>query len=223
MWHSSVGHIIGDEGSKDDRCSGYWCLVFSKFGWECQKESLFSELANIDNVLAVKIDGATKEDYVWGLRVGFITYATKNENKDVYEALEDKTAGVIRGSISNASNLSQTLVLKGITSRNYKEEKQEKYNTLKERYDTVKAILKDEKYKTCFESLPFNSGYFMCIKLVEGLDPEEIRKILLKDYSTGVIAIKDMIRIAYSAIPKEDIPRVFDNIYKACKKYLGVE
>jgi len=41
------------------------------------RESIFGKLADLhENVLAVKIDGATKEDYVWGYRVGFITFAT---------------------------------------------------------------------------------------------------------------------------------------------------
>ena len=39
------------------------------------KESLFSKLMDREpRLLAVKLDGATKENYVWGLRVGFITY-----------------------------------------------------------------------------------------------------------------------------------------------------
>ncbi|HEX3014791.1 MAG TPA: aminotransferase class I/II-fold pyridoxal phosphate-dependent enzyme [Desulfobacteria bacterium] len=39
-------------------------------------ESLFARLADIHpRVLAVKIDGTTKEEYVWGFRVGFITNA----------------------------------------------------------------------------------------------------------------------------------------------------
>ena len=38
-------------------------------------ESIFVDLADAHpNLLAVKIDGATKEDYVWGFRVGFLTY-----------------------------------------------------------------------------------------------------------------------------------------------------
>ena len=37
-------------------------------------ESLFGLLANAhENLLAVKLDGPTKEDYVWGFRVGFMT------------------------------------------------------------------------------------------------------------------------------------------------------
>jgi len=44
-----------------------------------EKESLFGRLARAsNNLLAVKIDGATKEEFVWGLRVGFITFGVKN-------------------------------------------------------------------------------------------------------------------------------------------------
>jgi len=108
-----------------------------------EKESMFPYLSDLhENVLAVKLDGATKEDYVWGFRVGFITYGTKDGNKDLYSALESKTAGAIRGNISNASNLSQSLVLKAFESPDYRKEKEEKYNLLKERYDEVKRVLK---------------------------------------------------------------------------------
>ncbi|MEA3280667.1 MAG: aminotransferase class I/II-fold pyridoxal phosphate-dependent enzyme, partial [Thermodesulfobacteriota bacterium] len=44
------------------------------------KESLFARLCGMHpRLLAVKLDGATKENYVWGLRVGFITYGCKVE------------------------------------------------------------------------------------------------------------------------------------------------
>ena len=43
------------------------------------------------NILAIKIDGATKEEFVWGLRVGFITYGVKGGTKALYDALEQKT------------------------------------------------------------------------------------------------------------------------------------
>jgi len=39
------------------------------------KESIFTRLIDQDpRLLAIKLDGATKENYVWGLRVGFITW-----------------------------------------------------------------------------------------------------------------------------------------------------
>lgn len=62
---------------------------FGLFFEDSLKESLFGKLADLHpRVLAVKVDGATKEEFVWGFRVGFITYAS--ESKDVLNALEQK-------------------------------------------------------------------------------------------------------------------------------------
>ncbi|MCK5138712.1 MAG: aminotransferase class I/II-fold pyridoxal phosphate-dependent enzyme, partial [Thermodesulfovibrionia bacterium] len=158
------------------------------------------------------------EDYVWGFRVGMITYAIKNSSKEMYAALESKTAGAVRGNISNASNLSQSLVLKAFTSATYPDEKKSKYELLKSRYDEVKKVLEDEKYKEFFRALPYNSGYFMCIKLKEGLDAEKIRQTLLQKYDTGIISMPPIIRIAFSAVAKENIKQLFENIHSACKE-----
>jgi hypothetical protein len=57
----------------------------------------------------------------------------------------------------------------------------------------------------------------MCIQL-KNLDAEKIRKTLLEKYDTGVIAIKNLLRIAFSATPERDIPELFENIYNACKE-----
>ena len=57
----------------------------------------------------------------------------------------------------------------------------------------------------------------MCIRLKSN-DTEEIRKILIGKYSTGVISDKGVLRLAFSATPTNKIPRLFDNIYQACKK-----
>jgi aspartate/methionine/tyrosine aminotransferase len=182
-----------------------------------ERESIFSYLADIhENVLAVKIDGATKEDYVWGFRVGFITYGIKKGGEELYSALESKSSGAVRGNISNDSNLSQSLVLKAFSSSSYKDEKKEKYELLKSRYDEVSEVLLDEKYSKFFEALPYNSGYFMCIRLKD-LDGEEVRQKLLKDYDTGVIAIGNILRVAFSSLKKELVKELFDNVYNACK------
>ena len=78
----------------------------------CYGKSLFGLLATAsENLLAVKIDGPTKEDYAWGLRVGFLTYGFKNASDLQLDILADKTAGAVRGTISNASHLSQRLLL----------------------------------------------------------------------------------------------------------------
>ena len=195
----------------------YFGLVYES---GIEQQSIFSYLADIhENVLAVKVDGATKEDYVWGLRIGFITFGIKNGSQALYEALEAKTSGAVRSTISNASHLSQSLVLKAFQSSTYLQEKKEKYTILKSRYEQVKKTLEEhEEYKEFFSALPFNSGYFMCIELKKS-DGDKIRKFFLEKYSTGVISFGNILRIAYSAIVTTNIAQLFENIYNACKNY----
>ncbi|HMB00351.1 MAG TPA: aminotransferase class I/II-fold pyridoxal phosphate-dependent enzyme, partial [Spirochaetota bacterium] len=181
-------------------------------------ESLFSLLADLhENVLAVKIDGATKEDYVWGFRTGFITFAVKNGSAELYQALEAKASGAVRGSISNASNLSQSLLLKTYNNPEYKKEKKEKYSLLKTRYLAVKKVFAENKeYEKFFKPFPFNSGYFMCVQLAEGIEGAKVRQLLLDKYNTGIINIGNILRIAFSAVAAKNVPGLFANIYKAC-------
>lgn len=197
----------------------YFGLVFKEGIF---KESLFADLADLhENLLAIKIDGVTKEDYAWGLRVGFITYGIKNGTPELYNALEAKTAGAVRGNISNTCHLSQTLVLKSFLSPEYDTEKEMKYKLLKQRFDIVNEILNTHpEYKKYFAALPFNSGYFMCVELKD-LDADKVRKQLLEKYSTGLIAIDSMLRIAFSATPSGKLGQLFDNLYNACKDISG--
>jgi aspartate/methionine/tyrosine aminotransferase len=54
------------------------------------KESLFSKVLDAsENLLAVKLDGPTKEDYVWGFRVGFMSFGFKGATEAQLKALED--------------------------------------------------------------------------------------------------------------------------------------
>jgi aspartate/methionine/tyrosine aminotransferase len=169
-------------------------------------------------VLAVKIDGPTKEDYVWGFRVGFLTYGIKGGDAALYGALESKTAGAIRGNISNAANISQSLLMEAYTQPDYQNQKAAKYAIMKARYEAVKSVLKNEAYKPYFKALPYNSGYFMCIELAEGLNGEKTRKLLIEKYSIGVIAFDNLLRIAFSAVAESKIQPLFEGIYEACKE-----
>lgn len=204
---SSVVAILDD---------AYFGLVYEKGVY---KESLFSKLANAhENLLAVKLDGPTKEDYVWGFRVGFISFAFKGATDIQLKALENKIAGVVRGNISNASNISQKILLAAYTSADYEIEKKQKYETLKKRYDKIKEVLASHpEYQKAFTPMPFNSGYFMCIRPI-GIDAETIRKDLIANYSTGVIVLSGLIRLAFSAVPTDKIPLMFENIYHAISK-----
>jgi len=186
------------------------------------KESLFTKFADLhENILGIRVFGPTKEDYVWGLRVGALVFGIKNGDKELYDALESKAAGLIRGTISNASHLSQRILSDAYKSPEYGESKRKNDEKLKERYNTTKEVLKNKKFSEVFTPYPFNSGYFMCIRLRDGLDANEVRKLLLEKYNTGVISMgKNDIRIAFSSIPTADIPTIFENIYKACKELI---
>ena len=184
------------------------------------KESIFARLIGRDpRLLAIKLDGATKENFVWGLRVGFITYGTsfKTDSKMPYDALERKTAGGVRGSISNASHLSQEIVLKSLQSKSYSQEKQDKFQIMKERAQEVKRVLADRKYQEAWEAYPFNSGYFMCLRL-KTVEAEPLRVHLLDRYGVGLISLgKTDLRVAFSCLEKQDVQELFDTCLQAIK------
>lgn len=198
----------------------YFGLIYQKGIFS---ESLFAYLANLHkNILVVKIDGATKEDYVWGFRVGFITYAYPGMTDQGAAAFESKTAGAVRATISNASHLSQSLILQAFQSKTYQKEKNEMYQLLKDRYQTVRKTLQNKKYDKFFRPLPYNSGYFMCVELKQGIDTDKLRLLLLAKYDIGVISIGNLIRIAYSSLPKKYIPQLFEKIFIACEEILSI-
>ena len=87
---------------------------------------------------------------------------------------------------------------------------------MKARYMAVQEAFSDKKYEECFTALPYNSGYFMCIKLAPGLDGEKIRQVLIEKYSIGLINLNNVLRIAYSAVAASDVKQMFGGIYNAC-------
>ncbi len=191
----------------------YFGLVYEQ---GIHEESLFAEFATLDeNVLAVKLDGTTKEDYVWGLRVGFITFAFKGATAEQLKALEAKAAGNVRSCISNASSIGQHMALAAYSDANYSTQKKQKYAVLRARYKEIRRILEGHKdYAKAFEVMPFNSGYFMCVKPI-GVEAEAVRKHLITKYSTGTIVLSGLIRLAFSTIPKGKLASLFANVANA--------
>ncbi len=177
------------------------------------KESLFARLARLhENLLVVKVDGASKEEYAWGLRVGFLTFGGKGVVEQDFRVFEAKVAGLVRASVSSAPRLSQQLVLEALRDSHHDEEKAAKYHLLKERYDAVKSVLESAKYESFFTPLPFNSGYFLCLRLADSLDAEKVRRGLLKE-GVGVIALPgNLLRVAYSSVPEGKMEGLFKTI-----------
>lgn len=195
----------------------YFGLIYDE---AALKESLFARLTHQSpRLLAIKLDGATKENYVWGLRVGFISYGAPFEGdpRAVYEALEKKTAGAVRGSISNASHLGQQIVLKAMRSEGYAAERQEKYRIMRERAEEVRRVLQDTRYAAAFEPYPFNSGYFMCLRL-KTVDAEALRLHLLDRYGVGLISLGPTdLRVAFSCLEKEHVRDLFDAVLQGVR------
>jgi aspartate/methionine/tyrosine aminotransferase len=191
----------------------YFFLFFE----DSMKESLFGSLCNLHpRVLAVKVDGATKEEFVWGFRVGFITYASESEA--TLHALEQKTMGLIRATISSGAHPSQTFVLHALKSPDFPAQKMEKFHIMKGRANRVKQLLDSGRYRDAWDYYPFNSGYFMCLKLKK-VNAETLREHLLNKYGIGTIALGETdLRVAFSCIEEEHLQELFDTIYQGARE-----
>ncbi len=202
-------------------CDDAYFGLFYHLGGQSMTQSLFGLLCNRHpNLLAIKLDGATKELFVWGLRCGFVTFGPgQAESADsVIEVLDAKARGAIRGSISNSPHLSQTLVEQALTSSAIADERKQKCEILRERASKVFEVSNREEYRDSWDVYPFNSGYFMCIK-VKGVDAEALRKLLLEKYEVGLIATSAVdIRIAFSCLEVEQVEPLFQAVCDAIQE-----
>lgn len=181
------------------------------------KESIFARLVGLHpRVLPIKIDGATKEEYAWGFRVGFLTFGIQDAS--VLEALEKKTMGSIRSTISCSPHLSQTIILDALLNPEFEVQRGARNKVMEARAKRVKEILADGKYGDAFEPYPFNSGYFVCLRIKHS-DAETLRIHLLKQYGVGTISLaKTDLRIAFSCVELTDLDQLFELIYRSCKE-----
>ena len=180
---------------------------------DIEPQSLFAYMADLhENVLAIKADGPTKEDFAWGFRAGFVTFASKGLSDAQYTALVTKFMAAIRSSVSCSSTPSQSLVMHALKDDAHNKQKVECRNMLKRRYDLVRKFVNTHTSKV-LEPLPFNSGYFMSFHVSTG-KAEEIRKELLKKEGIGIIQIDPYtLRVAFSSIDEDKIDSVYTSIY----------
>lgn len=192
------------------------------FAADCERESLFGRLAQAhENILAVKVDGATKEEFVWGLRVGFMTYGTKNGTPAAYTVLEQKTAGIIRATVSNITHPGQTIVLKALQDPAFRTQQAEKVEMLRRRAAITATECRKPEYADCWDVYPFNAGYFMCLRL-KGVQADATRVRLLDEHQLGTIALGATdLRVAFSCLLESQIPDVFARIAQAVRAQRG--
>ena len=195
--------------------------LFYHLGAESLTESLFGRLANLHpNLLAVKLDGATKELFVWGLRCGFVTFGPGRADTaaEVCAVLDAKVRGAIRSGISNVPMLSQSLVERALASGSIAEERKQKRELLRARAEAVYAVVNAPRFRESWEVYPFNSGYFMCVE-VKGVEAERVRSHLLDRYGVGLIATSPTdLRIAFSCLEIGEIESLFETLHRAIQE-----
>jgi aspartate/methionine/tyrosine aminotransferase len=195
--------------------------LFYHLGRESSTTSLFAELVNRHpNLLAIRLDGATKELFVWGLRCGFLTFGPGRAASatDVCDVLEAKVKGAVRSAVSNVPQLSQSLVAKALAAPAIAEERAEKNETLRLRAEKVYEVARAPRFRESWQVYPFNSGYFMCVA-IEGVEAEAVRLHLLDKYGIGTIAAGGHdLRIAFSCLEVDQVEILFETLHRAVQE-----
>ena len=192
----------------------YFGLTYEK---NIYPESLFSNLVGLHrNIIAAKIDGASKELYAWGLRVGFLSLAFTSSNQEMaFQIMEKKIQGLLRAGLSNTANPIQSIVEKSLLDSSLIQEKRQKKQILQNRYQKLKKLLANPKYQKAWEVYPFNSGYFFCIKIKNVL-AVQLWEYLLQKYQIGLIYLdKQTLRLAYSSVSEQELEELLESIYTA--------
>ena len=195
----------------------YFGLFFED---ETEKESLFAHLVDAhENIFAIKGDAATKEEMVWGFRIGFITYGSKGLGKEHLDALVKKTLGAIRCTVSNCDRPGQSLLLNAMRNgQRYSSDKQYLFDVVSRRYKILIDALAEHGSSAYLKPYPFNSGYFMAFDTL-GNDAEQLRVHLLEKYQIGTINILGKtLRLAYCSVEEENLKDLVDILYKAAEE-----
>jgi aspartate/methionine/tyrosine aminotransferase len=190
----------------DDAYAG---LVYEE---DVPRQSLFWRLGALDErLLAVKVDGCTKELVFFGGRVAFLTFPFEPDTP-VVRALESKAKCLLRASIGSPVALSQEVALAALEHEGIEDEIEAVRQILARRYRALRLAL-ERADPALLRPLPFNSGCFALLELPERLDSEVVRQRLLAEFDTGVVSSPPRyLRIAYCSVAEEAIPELVSRI-----------
>jgi aspartate/methionine/tyrosine aminotransferase len=149
-----------------------------------------------------------------------LTFGTKAFLSDgaLHQALERKVAGAIRSAVSNCSHPAQSILVRAMADPALAGEQEQKKAIMQARAAKVHQLLAGSDYSDVWEPYPFNSGYFMCLKL-KRVDAEAFRKHLLEKYGVGVISdgTRD-IRVAFSSVEESELESLYTTMAKAARE-----
>jgi aspartate/methionine/tyrosine aminotransferase len=220
---ATVASLLAEAGRRpltvvcDDAYAG---LVFEP---EIPRQSLFWDLAGKHpSLMAVKVDGATKEFSFFGGRVGFLTFGVAPDSAAA-DALERKVGMLQRSSVGAPVAASQVVLLQALRKDGVEAEIEAVRRLLAGRYRALKAALArvDPRLLT---TLPFNSGCFALVEIPEalGIDAESVRRHLLACHETGLISLAPRyLRIAHCSVDEGALPELVRRLEKGIAELAG--
>ncbi|MEN0064485.1 MAG: aminotransferase class I/II-fold pyridoxal phosphate-dependent enzyme [Myxococcota bacterium] len=182
-----------------------------------QTRSVFWEIADgadLERLLPIKVDGATKELVFFASRVGFLAHRTGGEAADL--ALRSKIKAVIRGTVGSASGPALDMVAKALAAPDLEAAFEAKRRILAERWATLREALQGLPANRA-TVYPFHGAFFGLLQLAPDLNAEQLRQRLIAEHGVGTIAFPDVnaLRVAFCSIANERLPEVGQALAKA--------
>ncbi len=217
--------------------SGKWVIALSDdayegftYARESLQYSVFAELVGKRGVLAVKLDGISKEFLFYGGRIGCITYGVPEAlaaKRDLIAGeLEEKTGAFLRSSVSNCNHPVQEIIARAIREKlgTLLTERLRVTNVLKRRWEIYREEMSKTADPAILKPLPSNSGFFALVDLVSA-KADDVADLLMTQYKVGVVPItsggRNSLRIAFCGVSENDIPRVVESVCSAAGQLSG--
>lgn len=180
--------------------------------------SLFWELAGSHpNLLAVKVDGGTKEFSFFGGRVGFLTFGLP-ASSGAARALESKVMFLLRATIGSPVANSQVMLLHALRSPTVEDEIANLRTMMAGRYRALKAAFAAAD-RELLQPMPFNAGCFAVVELPAAVEAEALRLHLIAKHSTGIISIPPrLVRIAFCSVAAENLAELVARLERGVRE-----
>lgn len=204
----------------DDAYSG---LVFEE---GIPRTSPFWDLAGRHpNLVAVKVDGTTKELSYFGGRVGFLTFGVAPDSPAV-AVLESKVKCLVRAGVGSPVATGQVLAIQALRAPDLEEQVAAVHELLGRRFHALARAL-ESLDRESLRPLPMNSGCFGLVEITprlrqHGLVAETIRQHLLTFKDTGIVAIgTDFVRIAFCSVDEVALPELVRRLDRGTRELAG--
>ncbi|MEM6925444.1 MAG: aminotransferase class I/II-fold pyridoxal phosphate-dependent enzyme [Myxococcota bacterium] len=174
------------------------------------RRSLFwdiAEGADLDRLLPVKVDGATKELVFFASRVGFVSHVSGGEAADA--ALRSKLKCVVRGTVGSASGPALAMVAETLADQALDQAFERRRQVMATRWQALREALAAVPPDRGVVR-PFHGAFFGLISLADDLEADALRRKLLAEHSVGTIAFPEVnaLRVAFCSIDAARLPEV---------------